>query len=407
MPGHTSSSGAAVLEGLVGGFLLGRDVRRQRTFDRQDADDRRRRIATEDEDRRFLHDDRETDAESLRRQNERQERIDDIAEEMSRRNRLEQEVRLASKGFAFDPDEGPLPVTDESRRLPFDASDPQDFATQIRGRVGTELVGFTPPSFFPKDRTNRLFRGSRGSAAPREIDESVGGNDFVPKGLYRVPEFQSPEDIEEAEFHRRVADFLSLSEEDRVKAMQDPLVIEALLGLGFGGVVQDQLGGADSRHPLGYQRFLGPGGQMVFNPNDGTSRPLLDDEGNQVPGPPSGDADPNLVYLQSVLAEVDNIYAEARERGNTPTEVKNANRAANATAKRHGYGTMANLVRVMERLMPGRQPVEEDVQPLLYEALQSQQLSEEEKQIARDIAESPEFEGQRAALLLELLGRGQ
>ena len=76
MPTHAAV--ASGLEGLVGGFLMGHDFRRQRTLDREQAGDRQRA-------------------------RDRQTRLDTEASETLRRSRLVEDVELREEhGLAFD-----------------------------------------------------------------------------------------------------------------------------------------------------------------------------------------------------------------------------------------------------------------------------------------------------------------
>jgi hypothetical protein len=332
----TGSAGAGGLEGLVGGFLMGYDIRRQRTQDREDA----------------------TERERLRR---RQEMLDAQAAEDRQRQQAVGDLALREEyGLEFDP-------------------------TAARDRVGNLRRGV----------------GENLTAAGDPVSMATG----APLGFRSVgPSFAERENERLTGLRRGVGEFLGADPETRAGMFSDPTIIEGLAEL---GILDDVMpGAATSRTGI-----VRSGDRNILA--DLTSGETLR-EFDPIVSPGSSPLVTQRTIVQQALSEIDNIFEQVQAPGSTPEQIRLAQSHAEAVARRRGFANLKDLIGAAQRLnvsagvldggAPGAPVASEDVTALLNEILANPELSEEEKELAREIAEGSEYEGQREALLRELAG---
>ncbi len=313
---QAGSAAGAAIEGFLGGVQAGTQFRRQRTLDRQVAE----QIGVDRERQGVI--DEQTAAEELREQQTHA-------------------IELFNEGLR--------PISDEVQGL--------------RSEVGA-VIGDAPPGF------------ERFGPSPAQVEET------------RLTELRG-----------RVGEFIA---DPAAFDLADAANIEALEESGLLDDALRQREAAARPDPVSpLQRVTGRGGlEFTFDPRGDVGErvaPLLGPGGDQFRSrvPADNFARTNAQAAANAISRLDPFdFAEGQIEA-----------AREQVAQRFGFSGVAQVEQTLREAVGGGEPGDtEDFGPLLEQALASDELSDEEKAIAQEIADDPTLAGQRAALLRQLLG---
>ena len=431
MPGPATSAGSAVgglLEGFLSGAQTGISYRRQRAFDRQDAEDRERQRQFDAEDREIRRRvDARADAAALRAQEELEAELWGMG---FVRGRGDPEARAgAPAGDAFGGGRTPLTEREIFQGDAFGGGRTPLTEREIfqGGAVGGGRTPLTEREIFqdwgqPQNLIEDVSRLRSGVADQLETPPQVSpsGVPFdpynAPVGMTRVrPTAEAVEAFEAQQKAERtrelniaVGEVFGLPLEERAAWLEgNPDVVGELLDRGlYDDVLSDESGpslGRVSYDGLWYNR----------DPRTGDLTPDLDADGNQRIDTRATEATAKQErdtlarqqdYAQDAWEQIralDQDDFEVQDAGSWVQDVAGFNAARETMAQESGFESVAHVRDILREQVQYTQLIKD-----VYEAITiSPDVSDENKQVAEDIIDDDLSDKEKFDLLNEILNR--